>query len=411
MRLTDIFKLSIRMFKARTSRTLLTILGMSIGIGAILFLVSFGYGLQKTLLERITTSESLLTLDVTEKKSGDAFLDNEMLEEINQMEEVEEVSPSYQVISRGSLGGIYVDMSSIVANPSFFRLGGISVEKGELINNDNEKGVVITSALADIFGKKYEELIGEEISFVFHIPKQGETNSQEEKSSSQENKAEDDYEKISPDTKYKIIGVIKKDSSLAYINSNSLKNLKIDRYAQFKVKSVSNDKMEIVRDKLLNKGLQVSSLSETVDQANKVFRVVQIVLMIFGVIALVVSAIGMFNTMTIALLERTEEIGIMKSIGASNLAISLMFVMEASIMGILGGIAGVFIGFLGGEIFNLGVNAIACRFGGESVDLFYIPYWFIATIIIFAGVVGFLTGVVPARRASQLDPLDALRYK
>jgi len=410
MRFADIFKLSIRMFKARTSRTLLTILGMSIGIGAILFLVSFGYGLQKTLLEKITTSESLLTLDVTEKKSENTVLNNKTISEIDRMEEVEEVSASFQIISRGSLGGIFVDMSVIAAEPSFFRLGGISIEEGKSINNEDEKGVVITSALADIFGKEGKELIGEEIAFVFYVPKSDGAGN-EKKDAELKNKSQDDFEKIAPDTKYKIVGVIKKDSSAAYVNSNSLKYLKINRYAQVKVKSVSNDKMEIVREKLLNKELQVSSLSETVDQANKVFKVVQIILMIFGIIALVVSAIGMFNTMTIALLERTEEIGIMKSIGASNLAISLMFVMEAAIMGLLGGIAGVFIGFLGGEIFNVGVNAIASRFGGESVDLFYIPYWFILTIIIFAGLVGFATGIVPAKRASGIDPLDALRYK
>ena len=77
MKFIDLFNLSTRMFKARTSRTLLTVLGMSIGIAAILFLVSLGYGLQKTLLERITTSDSILTLDVSEARGNgplDAFV-------------------------------------------------------------------------------------------------------------------------------------------------------------------------------------------------------------------------------------------------------------------------------------------------------------------------------------------------
>ena len=78
MKFIDLFKLATRMFKARTSRTLLTVLGMSLGIGAILFLVSLGYGLQKTLLERITTSDSLLTLDISEAKSGAVSWDNEL---------------------------------------------------------------------------------------------------------------------------------------------------------------------------------------------------------------------------------------------------------------------------------------------------------------------------------------------
>jgi len=136
--------------------------------------------------------------------------------------------------------------------------------------------------------------------------------------------------------------------------------------------------------------------------------------MLFGIVALVVSAIGMFNTMTIALLERTEEIGIMKSIGASDFTISMIsmiFVMESTIMGFLGGVGGVILGFAGGSIFNILTNMVAERFGGKAVSLFYSPTWFILAIIIFAAVVGFITGFIPARRASKIDPLDALRYK
>ena len=133
--------------------------------------------------------------------------------------------------------------------------------------------------------------------------------------------------------------------------------------------------------------------------------------MLFGCIALIVSAIGMFNTMTITLLERTEEIGIMKSIGASNSMISWMFIMEATIMGFLGGLVGVIIGWLEGEILNLLINLVAAHFGGESVSLFYSPWWFVAAVIAFSAFVGLLTGLVPARRAAKIDPLEALRYK
>jgi putative ABC transport system permease protein len=161
----------------------------------------------------------------------------------------------------------------------------------------------------------------------------------------------------------------------------------------------------------LEQGLLVSSLSDTVDQANQIFGIIQIVLISFGIIALIVSAIGMFNTMTIALLERTGEIGIMKSIGASRSSISIMFIAESTIMGILGGIGGVVVGILGGKIFNTMINLVASRFGGQSVNLFYSPMWFIVVIVVFAGFVGLFTGIVPARRASKIDPLDALRYK
>jgi len=196
-----------------------------------------------------------------------------------------------------------------------------------------------------------------------------------------------------------------------YINSKALVELKIDKFSQTKVRCLNQQVMGVIRDNILNEGLLVSSLSDTVDQANQIFSIVQIVLMLFGVVALAVSAIGMFNTMTITLLERTQEIGIMKSIGASDGGVSMMFIMESTIMGFLGGLCGVFLGFLGGQIFNRIINLVASRFGGESVNLFYSPVWFVAGIIIFSAVVGFITGFVPARRASKIDPLDALRYK
>jgi putative ABC transport system permease protein len=119
----------------------------------------------------------------------------------------------------------------------------------------------------------------------------------------------------------------------------------------------------------------------------------------------------MFNTMTITLLERTEEIGIMKAIGASKSDISLMFVMESTLMGFLGAVGGVGIGYVGGFVINVLINAIATRFGGEAVSLFYSPLWFVMTVIGFGAFVGFLTGVFPARSASRIDALDALRYK
>jgi putative ABC transport system permease protein len=88
-----------------------------------------------------------------------------------------------------------------------------------------------------------------------------------------------------------------------------------------------------------------------------------------------------------------------------------MFISEATMMGFLGGLGGVLIGFLEGQIVNFMINLIASRFGGEQVSLFYSPLWFVMTIIAFGAFVGFLTGIFPARKASHIDALDALRYK
>jgi len=392
------------MFKARTSRTLLTVLGMSIGIGAILFLVSFGEGLRTTLLERITTSESLLTLDVTEAKAGIVSLNGEMIKNIGQMDGVAEVSPASQLITQGHIGDMSADLSAISIKPSFLRLGGIKIFQGETLNDSNPEGVLITSAVAQVFGKEdAAEMIGENITFSFFQPKDVGTGSG---TGLQENLEKMDFNK-----EYKIIGTTDGEDSVVYINAASLGDLHVDKFIQAKVKCSSQQMMGAVRDTILNQGLLVSSLSDTVDQANQIFSIVRIVLMTFGLIALIVSAIGMFNTMTIALLERTEEIGIMKSIGASDGSVSMMFIMESTIMGFLGGLAGIAIGLLGGVVFNQLINFVAARFGGQAVNLFHSPILYIIVIVAFSGVVGFLTGFVPARRASKIDPLDALRYK
>ena len=352
MRLPDLMKLSTRMFKARTSRTLLTILGMSVGIGAILFLVSLGYGLQKTLLERITTSESLLTLDITEAKSGVVELNNEEIEKIKILEGVSEISPAFQVSSQGQMGELKADLIAVGIQPSFFRLGGFHVSKGAGINDEEKNGVVINSSVAQLFAKSIDEMIGQEISMTFFLL---ETNNEG-------GTLQNNYERIASEEKYKVAGFIEGDENIIYLNSATTEKLGISKFSQLKVKCVSSDAMNGVRDRILEQGLLVSSLSDTVDQANQIFGIIQIVLISFGIIALIVSAIGMFNTMTIALLERTGEIGIMKSIGASRSSISIMFITESTIMGILGGIGGVAVGILGGKIFNALINLVASRF-------------------------------------------------
>ena len=397
--------LSTRMFKARTSRTLLTILGMGVGISAILFLVSFGYGLQKTLLESITTSDSLLTLDITEAKSGGVNLNSEMVDKITALDGVDEVSPAFQLTAQGHIDDISADLIAAGVKPSFLKFGGVRIAKGEGLDDARPESIVITSAVAQVFGKQDAgEMIGRKITFSFFVPKAG----NEELS---ESGIKNNFEKVENGKTYKIIGTIDGEENTVYINSTSLKDLNMGTFSQLKVKCKSQQAMGPVRDAILDQGLLVSSLSDTVDQANQIFRIVQTVLFLFGIIALIVSAIGMFNTMTIALLERTEEIGIMKSIGASDRGISMMFIMESTIMGFLGGLGGVIIGLLGGEIFNRLINFIALRFGGQAVRLFYSPFWFVISIIIFSAFVGLITGFTPARRASSIDPLDALRYK
>ncbi len=402
MKFKDLFLLSTRMFKARPSRTFLTILGMSVGIGAIIFLVSFGYGLQNTLLQKITTSDSLLTLDVTPDRSKATLLDQGAVDKIAAVSGVVKISPAYQLDTRGNINNLSADFTALVASPDYLKLGGLKSSAGILLSDETLTGIAMSTATAKIFGREPVALIGKDITLSFSTAKNANGSPV----------SNGEAEKINiPAGQFKILGIFESDDSLIYVNQKALSGVQTPVFSQLKVKCQESKIMPNVQKEIMGLGFSVSSISDTVDQANKIFGIIKAVLMLFGCIALIVSAIGMFNTMTITLLERTEEIGIMKSIGASDSMISWMFIMESTIMGFLGGFIGIIIGWTEGQIFNVMVNLIATHFGGEKVSLFYSPLWFVSSVILFSAFVGLLTGIVPARRASRIDPLEALRYK
>lgn len=401
MLITDILRLSTRMFRTNRSRTILTILGISVGISAILFLVSLGYGLQFLILNRITTSDALLSLDVNTGDLSNLKLDEEAVKEIKLIPGVDRVSPLVSSQAQMTIDGIASELVVHFADREYFRLDGTKIKQGDFYTDtppDKHK-IVISSSALKLFNLNEQEAFNKDIRFTLFTPE----------AEGEENIIRDFIEL--PQT-YRIIGIIDEDSSnyvyMALANSD---NLDVKNYSKLKVKVASDKNLDSVRSAIFEKGFMVSALSDIIEQANQIFKIVQIVLASFGVVALIVSAIGMFNTMTIALLERTQEIGVMKALGAASVDIWKMFLAESVIIGFLGGMGGIIIGMAGGEVFNYALNFLAGVMGGEKIDVFYTPYWFTLLIIIFSTFVGFITGFYPARRAARINALEALRYK
>lgn len=369
---------------------MLTILGMGVGVGAILFLVALGYGIQKTLLETITTADSLLTLDVY---PGDIrqSINIEDAAKIKEINGVASISPVSEMMGQMKYANLVSDAKITAVDANFLDLDGVKIVQGEKIDDDEIQGMVISNSLAKVFEKTPEEMLGTGVK-VF-LSKDGKASGKKQ------------------ELDFKIIGFVDKKEISAFINLKALDNPPISAFSKLKIKCSSSQIMNETRGLIANEGFLVSALTDLINQVDKAFRVIRIVLGFFGAIALMVSAIGMFNTMTVALMERTEEIGIMKSIGASDYDILWMFVFESTIMGFLGGVSGIALGMLGGNVFNLAVNFLAKSLGGSVVNIFYFPGWFLLFILGAATLVGFVTGVIPARKASATDPLDALRYK
>jgi len=401
MQTKDLLKLSTRMFTARSGRTALTIFGMGIGFGAILFLVSLGYGLQNALLGNITSSGALTTLDVSPNDQEGKILTQSVAEEIGKIDGVDSVESGYNFGARMKLNDTASDSQAVIGSPGYIDLEGLKLAAGKNLDKNNPKAILVSSAFGKIFGKSSAELVGQKISFSLLVPSQ-KTGAEKAKNQSQATIDGQDFE---------ITGVTESEETTFWANGAGLQIPADIPFTKLKVKCKSSAVMTAVKDAITQKNFSVSSLSETVTEVNKMFRIVNIVLGLFGIVTLVVSAIGMFNTMTVALLERTREIGIMRTIGASKRDILLMFIIESTLMGFCGGIVGLLLGVASGQIVNLLVNTAAKYFGGKTLSLFAYPIWFLGFIILFSILIGFATGLGPAKRASSLDPLEALRSR
>lgn len=402
MRVADAAKLSTRMFKTNPARTWLTILGMGVGTSAVVMLVGLGFGLQGIILEQIILGDTLLSLTVRNPGSRAVTLTPAEISGFRAIENVVDVAPLAVFPALITLGGVTGNVTLQGVDAPYFRYAGVTAEEGELFKEgedslDRDK-VVFSQATLKLFQiEDPKEVLGKSVKIrvIAKNPNTGET------------------QEITLAREYVVKGITN-DAALitaTIVLPELLSQFDVPFYERAQVKVSKTDFLDIVQAEIVKRGFTVTALSKTVEQANKIFQGIQGVLAVFGGIALVVSAIGMFNTMTVTLLERTNEIGIMRTIGASPTDIKILFVSEAVVVGFLGGLVGMGIGVIIGLILNFAVNVAATSFGGAAVQLFRFPLAFLAFITLFSAVVGFLTGVFPARRAGALSPLDAIRYK
>lgn len=402
MRISDIAKLSTRMFKTNPVRTWLTILGMGVGTGAVVTLVGLGFGLQNIILEQIVLGDTLRSLNVTPPPARSVTLNPQTVQSFLEIEHVQDAAPLASFAALVTFDGLTGNTFLQGANSNYFRLTGSTEKVGRLFSEENpdpdRANVILSSAMLKLFEvEDPETALGKQVSFRVFVP------------------SADGTETIEMELKkrYTVVGISSDESkpSAMLLLDELASQIAIEEYERVQVLVDNANFLDPVTVALVERGFGVTALSKTVEQAKKIFQGIQAILAVFGGIALVVSAIGMFNTMTVTLLERTGEIGIMRTLGASSNDIKVLFITEAIVVGFLGGVVGIGIGVGIGFSVNTMVNIAASNFGGQSVALFSYPLTFILFIASFSAVVGFLTGVFPATRAAALNPLDAMRYK
>lgn len=396
LKFADLFRLSLRVFRERALRTFLTILGISLGIGTVLFLVSLGSGLQYILIGKLaSTEDSLITLEAFYPSESNLTISQSTIDEIIKLPDTAEVSPVAELsgeVRLSTLSGILIK----VVKPNYFRLSGVNPDIGAPFT-EQENAILISNTALKLFGLgENESVLGQTLSVKIMY----------------ENQSDGSFRVVEIPTPLPIKGVLVDEFSPPFIMVpfDTLPE-RPPFFHRLLIKTQNIDRVEALRDQLIEKGFLISARIDLVNQAKKILNIITVVLGVFGVTALIVSAIGMFNTMIIGFMERIFEVGIMKSLGATIQDIRNLFFMESLMMGLLGGVGGVVVGVGAGELFNFGLNILANQLGGKSLDLFIYPPEFIIFILVVSGLVGLSSGFLPARRAAKLSPKEAFIRK
>ena len=165
-----------------------------------------------------------------------------------------------------------------------------------------------------------------------------------------------------------------------------------------------------VKQWINDSGFQTFALLDQLDQIKKAFIFMDLFLFAVGMIAITVASLGIINTLVMSILERYREIGIMKAVGASNGDVKKIFFFEAGLIGFLGGVFGLTLGWLVSSVVNIIANIILSRQSVPHMNYFSFPLWLCLGSIAFSIVISLLAGIYPTLRAAKVDPVVALRH-
>jgi putative ABC transport system permease protein len=380
---------------AKKLRTGLTVFGIAIGIGAIFFLLTFGLGLQQLVTNEVIGNRSVKTVDVKSGNSKILKIDDIALERIGNIPNIDKVGKAY--FYPGSYKVSSSESDSIVYGVDDYYQGlmYMNIVAGNLLTaNPKQAEAVLNKAALQSIGisNNPAEIVGKKIEVTVPLGKAD--------------------EKLKPIKKqFTVVGVIDSGSGAEIFISDSIfRAAGVPAYNQLKVGAKSVDDIQQIRSQIESLGFETDSPVDTIEEINQVFRFFTLILIGFGSIGMIVAVLGMFNTLTISLLERTKEIGLMFALGARSVDMRRLFMFEAFFLSIFGSAIGMFGAFVIGRIVNIVMNAFASRRGvQDSFDVFAYPAYVIVGVFAFMVIVGLIVVYLPARRAEKINPIDALR--
>lgn len=413
--------------KKNKMRVFMTVLAATMGTAFLIVLASVGFGIHETVREEVLSNRL-----VTEIQVYSSEMDEGKAEELKKRDHVKAVvfRQSLGTIQQSTLGNFIGDHGLIVTD--FKEEGKVNFElqEGRLPQKSNE--VVVGSHFADYLIDQQDasedeevtmykgKLMGEE--FIYKI-------------------GDDKGVLIEEEIPLTIVGVAKKPAKdweqdqKVYADASIIPELEKIYYAHVDKQVDENpdanrlfygnvnvyaDKLENVKTVsagLKDDGYSVYSVSDELDQLDVFFIALKAGLIFVGTIAILIASIGIFNTMTMAVTERTREIGVMKAIGADPKLIQRLFLMESAWIGIVGTVLAVAISYGVSIVSNYVLPIIVASalgeedFGGMDVTFSVIPWQLVVIASTISIGVAMISGWRPARKATKIDVIQALRQE
>lgn len=450
MKARDLTDLAIRNLREAILRNALTTLGVAVGVASLVAMLSLGVGLQQLASKRLSQSGLFDTIFVTPKNNFRGMgrpqpreaqpdkpprpLDQDARKELEKLPNVIEVYPQIRFFTEVRFNN--KPFATVVGGmpDSSRNSGAFDGMQGNFFSSPSANEAILQIEFAKDLSDKPPSLVGQDLTLRYaerqSIPSTG-------VDSRNPAGPGGGFSVVPKELKLKIIGIVETEPAAGYggygnarllIPLNTATTLRAAQvndlrdivrgettdkatYSSLSVRAKSPSQVEALEASIKNLGFNAFSLLDASKSLRTFFSVFDLLLGIFGSLALAVATLGIVNTLVMAILERRREIGVLKALGAADSDVQQLFFVEAGVMGLLGGVFGVTLGWLLGRAITFGTNVYLKRQSLNPIELSSVPWWLVITALAFAVLVSLGAGLYPASRAAKLNPVDALRYE
>ena len=440
MSVSDMIKMALRNLWKRKLRTFLTILGVIIGTASIVVMVSIGIGMNESFQRQVEQWGSLQVINVYAVGNNSYYYDDSestnsskndkkateitvnTIEEFKKIPHVEAATPVMNEYLYFIAGKYVADASVQGVDPASMEAMGYKAEQGRVLQEGDSKTLVFG---ADVVSDFYNPKLSWEMRYRSPSPEIDILNDKVmittdwNYGTRYADKAikpikvdvvgtvssgdSDGYNVFMPIKELEKIKIAQSEYEAKKYNNRNAEKIKKGVYQNAMVKVDNMDNVKEVQEVIKNMGFRASSLTDELETMKETTKMLRMMLGAIGAISLIVAAIGITNTMVMAIYERTREIGVMKVIGASLSDIKKLFLTEAAFIGFAGGLAGILVSLGASKI----VNIFAVRTNSNMLSS--IPIWLCGASLLFATFIGIAAGYLPAKRAMKLSALSAIK--